>query len=289
MGQQINSNYRPIPPRALVISMAALVVPVLAAFQFPVSAAHYEALLWLLALVPALLFAHYRGWRGAALAVALGMILLVAIQVMLVWRGKIVHDWGMLFGVVAADLGLAAGIGVVTESLHRDRIRAERLALTDELTKLPNRRHAGLFLETEFAAAMRGRPTAVVLFDLDRFKAFNDRWGHARGDAVLRSFGDVLRGTTRGSSLSARFGGEEFIAILSSCDADGALAFAERVFKNFEATQQEGATVTVSAGIAVYDPAMTSPDAMVQDADHALYEAKKAGRNRIRGVEVQRR
>lgn len=275
------STYRPIPPRALLLSLAALAVPVAAALYDFESAIEYEVLLWLNTLVPALLFAYYRGSQGAMLAIALGMVALVAIQIALVVRGQTVQDWRLLLVVVVADIGLAAGIGAVTERLHRDRIRSEQLALTDELTGLPNRRHARLFLETEFAAAQRDRPTAVVLFDLDRFKAFNDRWGHVRGDAVLRAFAEVLRSTTRRSSLSARYGGEEFISILSSCDEDGARAFANRVLEQFEAAQAGEPAVTASAGIATYQPGMDSPAALVQAADRALYEAKEAGRNRV--------
>src|SRR5690625_4796047 len=119
------STYRPIPPRALLLSLAALAVPVAAAFYDFESAVQYEVLLWLNTLIPALLFAYYRGWQGATLAIALGMVVLVAIQLALIVNGETVQDWRMLLAVVVADIGLATGIGIVTELLHRDRTRSE--------------------------------------------------------------------------------------------------------------------------------------------------------------------
>ncbi len=271
---------RPIPARALAVSFAALAVPVLVTL-LSLESSQYEALLWLLALVPALLLAYYRGWRGSAVAIALGMLVLVTIQLALLLLGRTVQDPLLLLGVVVADILIALGIGLVTELLHRDRSRAEWLALTDELTGIANRRYARIFLEREFAAAQRGRPTAIVIFDLDRFKAFNDTHGHTEGDEVLRSFARLLDESTRRTSLSARFGGEEFISILSSCDAEGALSFAHRVLDRLRAAEDGLRGVTASAGIALYDPSMDSPEAWLRAADSALYQAKIGGRNRI--------
>ncbi len=275
-------RYRPIPLRALVTSFGALAVPVLSSVAFSEAAAEYEVLLWLLPLVPALLLSYYRGWRGAAVAIAIGMVALVAIQLALLLLGRTVEDWSLLLGVVGADIAIAFGIGIVTELLLRERVRAERLALLDELTGIPNRRYARIFLETEFAAAQRGRPVAVVLFDLDRFKAYNDSRGHAQGDEVLRRFARILDQTTRRTSLSARFGGDEFIAILPACDAAGALTFASRVAEQLRAAQAGPEAITVSAGIAVYDPWLHSPDTLIAAADQALYQAKADGWNHVR-------
>ncbi len=279
-GDPDDLRHRPIPLRALGLSVAALAVPVLVSL-FSLEAADYETLLWLLALVPALLLSYYRGWRGSAIAVAVGMLVLVALQLSLLLLGREIQHWELLGGVVVADVLIAFGIGAVTEKLHRQRARAEELSLTDELTGIPNRRYARAFLEREFAAARRGRSVAVVLFDLDRFKTFNDTHGHTEGDEVLRAFAALLDETTRRMSLSARFGGEEFITILSSCDVEGALSFANRVLDGLRALQLGEGRVTVSAGIAVYDAGMESPYALIAAADRALYEAKAGGRDRI--------
>ena len=120
-------------------------------------------------------------------------------------------------------VALALGIGWFAELLHQQRQEARALAYTDNLTHLPNRRRARIALDNEFAAAMRGRPLAVVLFDLDNFKEYNDHYGHAAGDEALRIFGQVLLKTTRQMNISGRFGGEEFLSVLAESTPAGAM------------------------------------------------------------------
>jgi diguanylate cyclase (GGDEF)-like protein len=169
--------------------------------------------------------------------------------------------------------------------LHRERGRVEKLALTDELTDIPNRRHLRLYLETEFAAAQRGRPLVVVFFDLDRFKQYNDRYGHHAGDDALRLFAGVLQGQTRSMNLSGRFGGEEFVSVLSSCDVAGALVFVERIKKHLREADFPHGRITVSAGIAAYAPTMKDPDDLLRAADAVLYEAKRGEGDGVRVAE----
>ncbi|MGD2068732.1 MAG: diguanylate cyclase [Gemmatimonadota bacterium] len=271
---------RSVPIRALFLSLAALGVPVVGALAFPSQLGEYGALLWLLALVPAFLLAYYRGWRGVATALAAGMATLSATQAAAQLLDRSVPD--LLLGVVIAYLAIALGIGWVTEMLHQEKDEVEDLAFTDLLTGLPNRRHARVFLENEFAAAQRGRLLAVVLFDLDKFKQYNDRYGHPAGDEALRTFADVLRGTTRRMNLSARFGGEEFLSVLAGSDSEGATVFAERVRTSLRNENLGADALTVSAGVAAYRPGMRSPDALLAAADDALYQAKRDGRNCVR-------
>lgn len=268
-----------IPLRALTLSFSALLVPVAATFWFPESSDQYELLLWLLALVPAFLLAYYRGWTGVAVAMLVGMVVLAVVQVLVIAL-DIRTNWVLLFAVVVAYISIGLTIGLVSELLHQERARAERLALQDELTDVPNRRLAELFLEKEFAAAQRGRELTVVLFDVDGFKGYNDRHGHATGDDALRAFVGVLQARTRRMDLSARYGGEEFITILSGAPVEPALHFAESIREGLE----ELTTVpgfTVSAGVAAYDDHMESVRELVAAADAALYRAKSAGRNRV--------
>ncbi|RMH13552.1 MAG: diguanylate cyclase, partial [Gemmatimonadetes bacterium] len=269
-----------VPARALWLSLAALMVPVTGALAFPEALGEYGALLWLLALVPAFLFAYYRGWKGVATALALGMAVLSITQVLAALWVLRVPD--TLLGVVAFYVAIALGIGALAERLHRDRTEVEGLAYTDALTRLPNRRHARLFLENEFAAAQRGRLLSIVLFDLDNFKEYNDRYGHPAGDEALGIFGDILATTTRRMNLAARFGGEEFLAILAGSDAEGAMVFAERVRSALRSRKLGRGPLTVSAGVAAYHPSMRSPDELLAAADHALYRAKREGRNCVR-------
>jgi len=268
-----------VPPRALILSLAALAVPATAALLFSEFLGQYGPLLWLLLLVPAFLLAYYRGWRGAATALAAGMATLSTTQVVSSWMGIAVPD--LLLGVVLFYLAIAMGVGWLAELLHRDRSEAEDMALTDTLTHLPNRRQAMVFLKNEFAAAERGRLLCAVFCDLDGFKGFNDRHGHPAGDEALRSFADILTQTTRRMNLSARFGGEEFLSILAGSDAEGAVRFAERVRIALAARALSGETLTVSCGVAPYHPSLSSPDELLAAADHALYQAKREGRNRV--------
>ena len=280
MSIEPDRSRRRVPPRALLLSLSALAVPVAGAFVFPEGLEEYATLLWLLALVPAFLLAYYRGWRGAATALAAGMATLSVTEAVANWLGQPVPD--LLLGVVVVYVATSLGIGWLAERLHQDKDEVEDMAFTDILTQLPNRRHARVFLENEFAAAERGRILSIALFDLDGFKAFNDKHGHQAGDEALCTFAEVLTRSTRRMNLSARFGGEEFIAVLAGSDAEGAMVFADRVRTSLEAHSVGGDGLTVSGGVAVYHPSMRTPDELLAAADQALYQAKREGRNGVR-------
>jgi putative two-component system response regulator len=276
---QLRSSRR-VPPRALVLSLAALLVPTAGALLFTESLGQYGPLLWLVALVPAFLLAYYRGWRGVATALATGMAVLSLTQAVASSIGLGVPD--LLLGVVVAYVTIALGIGWLAEQLLIEVDQVEDMAFTDILTHLPNRRHARVFLENEFAAAERGRRLSVILFDLDDFKVFNDKHGHQAGDEALRNFADILTRTTRRMNLSARFGGEEFLSVLAGSDSEGAMVFADRVRTAMYARKLHGESVSVSGGVATFHPSMRSPDELLAAADHALYQAKREGRNCVR-------
>ena len=272
---------RPVPPRALVLSLAALAAPVLAVLIAPgVVQQDQGMLIWLAALIPAFLLAYYRGLRGVATAAAGGMAALSVAQVLVLALSLHAPDWRLLIGVVAAYVGICVALAIVAELLHRERRLAESLALRDALTGLPNRRHAEVVLDSHFAAAMRGHPLAVVLFDIDRFKQLNDRYGHAAGDAALRAFAAVLQGSTRRMHVSARFGGEEFLTVLQDTEIAGAVKFAERIVAETRALRLPSGALTVSAGVAAYEEGMGSHEVLVAAADRALYAAKREGRDR---------
>lgn len=272
----------PIPIFAVVLSFSALIVPATATVLFSNVIGQYEVLLWLVALVPAFLLAYYRGWRGAATALAAGMAILSLTQVVLVSTGRTISNWPLLVFVVAVYCATALGIGWVSELLHRQRAAAELLALTDELTGLPNRRYADLYLEKEFAAAQRGRPLTVIFFDIDHFKDYNERHGHAAGDEALIAFGKLLESRTRKMDFSARYGGEEFLTILSSCGLEGGLAFVERLREAVQSLELTYGPITVSVGVATYHPGMISRSELLAAADLALYQAKQDGRDCVR-------
>lgn len=272
-----------LPVRAVILSFAALLVPAFSTLFIPEASADYEMLLWLLSLMPAFFLAYYRGWRGVTVALAAGMAVLVMVQVILILTGGRVVNMPLLVGVTTAYVAISLAVGVLTETLHRERMRAERLALTDELTDLPNRRYVRLVLEREVAAARRGRALSVVFFDLDRFKQYNDRYGHHAGDDALRAFADVLARQTRATDISGRWGGEEFVAVLAQCEAPGALVFVERVKRSFRETPLEKGALTVTAGVAAFHvDSMKTPEDLLAAADTVLYEAKRAALDDVR-------
>jgi diguanylate cyclase (GGDEF)-like protein len=273
---------RHIPLRALWFSFAALSIPVSAAMFFPSwASADTGLLMWLTALVPAFLLTYYRGWQGASLALAMGMAALLLTQAALALGGIKIHNWALLAGIVVVYLATSLGIGWVTELLHLERRRAERLALMDSLTGMPNRRHSVVFIEAAFAASKRGIPFTVVLFDVDRFKAFNDSRGHLAGDEALKTIAEVLGRSTRKMNLTSRWGGEEFLSMLSDTPVEGGRIFAERVLSEIHQAFSDG-SLTLSAGVAGYTGKMDTPARLLAAADQAMYEAKAAGGDCVR-------
>jgi diguanylate cyclase (GGDEF)-like protein len=268
---------RSIPLKVFLLSFGALFIPVSVAVLFPSWTAHDAGLLiWLTALVPAFLLTYYRGWSGAALALAMGMAVLVLTNLALILAGIQVTNWGLLFGIIVVFLGTSLGIGWVTELLHVERRRAEQLALTDSLTGISNRRHAVVFLEAAFAAARRGVSLTVVLFDADRFKHYNDTHGHLAGDEALKKLASALMGSTRRMNLTARWGGEEFLSILTDTPLEGGRIFAERILSEVHQVFPDG-SVTLSAGVAQYSAGMDTPARLLAAADQAMYSAKALG------------
>jgi diguanylate cyclase (GGDEF)-like protein/PAS domain S-box-containing protein len=188
---------------------------------------------------------------------------------------------------------LAGGVtvwhGFITDVTERKRIEAElqEFATTDGLTQLANRRHFMARLDAHFARLARaGGPTAAVLMcDLDHFKAINDRWGHAVGDRALRHFADILRSELGARDIAGRIGGEEFAVLLGASGLAEACAMAHRIRQRIAGESlmcAEGfVPLTVSIGVTEMSAADASAEAALSRSDFALYRAKKNGRNRI--------
>lgn len=160
-----------------------------------------------------------------------------------------------------------------------------RLATTDELTQLPNRR----VFDEEFERALRdaaagGRHLSVAIVDLDDFKSVNDRFGHVVGDHVLAGAARAMAGTIRARDLLARLGGEEFGVILHDAGPEAAIAASERLRTALERMPIAGHRVTASVGVHTHAPGPAVPGELVALADRALYRAKADGRNRTRST-----
>jgi len=161
-----------------------------------------------------------------------------------------------------------------------------RLTVQDALTGLHNRRYLAEFLDRELARAHRfGRPLALAMFDIDHFKAINDQHGHLAGDMVLRKLSALLKAVVRKDELLARYGGEEFAMVLPETDRGTATFACERfrraVAEHHFMYQSARLPITVSVGVAVNTPETTAPEELFGLADAKLYEAKRAGRNRV--------
>jgi len=165
--------------------------------------------------------------------------------------------------------------------------QAEEHSNTDALTGLANRRSLDAFLRTAQITAMEaGTPLSILLIDIDHFKQFNDGFGHQVGDQVIRLVAKVVQENVRECDLAARYGGEELMAILPGAALDTCFEVAERIRRRIceakltrRTTGEEISSVTVSIGVAEFRMA-ESADGMIDRCDRALYQAKRAGRNR---------
>lgn len=162
-----------------------------------------------------------------------------------------------------------------------------RLTIQDGLTRIHNQRALTEFLDREVARSQRhNRSLSVLMFDIDKFKAINDTYGHLCGDFVLRELAECVKTAVRKEDLFARYGGEEFVLVLVETGLADAAAAAERIRDEVAAHQFRFETMpirlTISVGVATTagDPEIT-PTALLRAADERLYQAKRAGRNRV--------
>ncbi|WP_158943442.1 diguanylate cyclase [Granulicella sp. S190] len=198
------------------------------------------------------------------------------------------HDsaGNVLLAGVAVDVSEDVAHKAELERYHReledanDQLR--KLAVTDELTGLRNRRSFEERMVMEFSLARRRkRELSVLLIDVDNFKTINDRWGHAAGDEVLRRLGTILRTTVRLPDLPARYGGEEFVVLLPESGEESAMGLARRVMQRVAAEDWENEPLTISVGMASMNESLENGFQLVELADEALYAAKRAGKNRV--------
>lgn len=184
-------------------------------------------------------------------------------------------------------LSILASFATMSIDNARLHVKTHLLACTDGLTGLYNHRHFLTCFEEEMARAVRyDKPVSLIILDVDDFKSFNDRYGHPVGDKALTAVAKTLKSLLRSCDFSFRYGGEEFVAILTETDIDQALVAAERlrvaIISNSQdvlaAVAPEG--ITVSIGVASY-PRDGEGDVLIKEADDQLYRAKREGKNRV--------
>jgi diguanylate cyclase (GGDEF)-like protein len=200
--------------------------------------------------------------------------------------------WLSVLSFEALLFTIAIAFILLAMAKERAEYRHKTAAMIDSLTGISNRRAFLQAGEQHFKRQVNNpRPTAVMLLDLDNFKSINDRYGHAVGDQILETFAKVSSSCLRRIDLFARLGGEEFAALLHDTARDRALAVAEQIRSAFAAATREveGLPVagTVSIGIVVAHDGVLDLSALLVQADHALYRAKHAGRNRIEVASIE--
>ncbi|MCC5857524.1 MAG: GGDEF domain-containing protein [Ectothiorhodospiraceae bacterium] len=204
-------------------------------------------------------------------------------------------DWMVNVPIVLGFLALV--LARFERAFEQERLANARkaeelraLTVTDALTGLANRLALHRELTHAMAAYRRtGTPFSLIFLDVDAFKAYNDAYGHTRGDACLRRVADCIRSGLRreGMDRAFRFGGEEFVVLLEATDAAGACRVATHIREALQAAaiphsaSPVGDTVTASMGVAQVSPRLATPDAMLAAADAALYQAKQTGRDSI--------
>lgn len=253
-------------------------------------------------------FREVRQFRNVALAVVFLLLLVVAgtasaLGLYIVRPLERLAEGAaeVAMGDLRVDLPAAGGgeVGALTNvfnhmvrRLREGRRELERLSVTDGLTGLTNHRALMQRLQEEAMRSARSKhPFAVIMGDVDHFKQYNDDFGHPAGDEVLKRIAAVLRDATRAIDCVGRYGGEEFAVLLPETDAAGAMEVAERIRARVAGEGFPNRTMTMSIGVAEFPRDGERPEMVVAAADAALYEAKRAGRNRVvrGGAPVQRR
>lgn len=235
-----------------------------------------------------------RAWRLLFMGIVMIMLVLALRAVLALFslheiaqpqNAAPIHPVQILAYVAVMATALLGSIGFVLMVKERTDREIMRLAMTDSLTRVPNRR--ALMEWAEHAMGRRsGLPLAILMIDVDHFKPINDTYGHQAGDEVLRKIAELLGERLRGHDFLGRYGGEEFCVIAPDTDRQGALALAESLRAIIDATPFATAgrelDLSVSIGIALCPPHVTRElKEVLAEADTALYAAKQGGRNKV--------
>ncbi|MGA9750506.1 MAG: GGDEF domain-containing protein [Acidobacteriota bacterium] len=234
-------------------------------------------------LVPIVLLSWFVGLWAGLLALVLTVLDLFASEFLALAPG---HHSLLPFLNAILELLLFLAAVALTTSLRKTLERERSYARTDHLTGALNARAFEEVAEREIGRTGRnGRPFTVAFADLDNFKAVNDRFGHATGDAVLQAVAGVVMQSVRSSDAFARLGGDEFALLLPECGGNAAPFVLTRLHRHLqEAVQAQGWPVTLSVGAVTFERPPSSYTAMLKRVDQLMYEAKREGKNSFRHV-----
>ena len=270
--RRIASSDRPEYPVALAVVLAQVLIAIAVAL----TDASQSACLLVFLLGVAGLPARF-GTNGVVAGVVLTEILIFASTAGVDPAGFLAHPERVII-TATATFGLAAFVHALMQA--ESQMRSE--SIYDVMTGLQNRRGMEVCFEDLRASAVdAGSPLALLICDLDLFKAINDEHGHQRGDAVLTEAADAIRRCLRPSEVVFRLGGEEFVVLVSGCGLEDAARVGERVRAALEAARPGGLPVTCSIGVGAATGDEIDFEALFGAADRGMYEAKRAGRNRV--------
>jgi diguanylate cyclase (GGDEF)-like protein len=238
--------------------------------------AHSPGLAWFV--VPAITLPVRFGPRGVAAGVTFTIVLLLAVTLGLDFQATIDGPERFLFPLAAI-----AAVALMSTALMRSDLEHRSEAVVDPLTGMLNRNAlATRAVELAQQSAVTREPVALVVGDLDHFKSINDGHGHAVGDVVLKDVAYRIRKRLRAYDLAYRLGGEEFLVLLPGASSEHAAEVAEDLRLAIEGTTIANLAVTISFGVAASDPGEFDYEKVFAEADLALYEAKRSGRNQVR-------
>ncbi len=259
-----------------VVAFALIYTEVLIGVGVALSGAGQSPLLPWMAIPLGLSAARFRRevvTAGMGVAVMLMLLATVAVD-----PASVSHDPTLLI----VTLALVVSVVAAAEAIQAAEMHHRGQSVLDPLTGLLNRKAlASRFAEIEEQAGLLGAPVCMIELDLDTFKRVNDEHGHERGDAVLRDSAYEMRKSLRHFELLYRYGGEEFLALLPGADLVVGRDVGERLRAAVEGSRPGGLELTVSVGVAVAEGDAVHFESMFAAADAALYEAKRAGRNRV--------
>jgi diguanylate cyclase (GGDEF)-like protein len=229
------------------------------------------------------------GWFLIAWALLEGFTMAAALRFLFTASmepSPLLYYYGLPLSMVAAAVLIALGVADRLRAQRAALTEAERRAQTDPLTGVLNRRSLIERLDAAcLRARARGLPIALLFIDLDHFKQINDSFGHQAGDACLRAIIDPIHAELRQSDVIGRYGGEEFVVVLSSADAAAANPIAQRILERVAAVRVDGfgkqIRLTCSIGVAASDTLGVWGEHLIAQADAAVYDAKRRGRNQV--------
>ncbi|WML58900.1 GGDEF domain-containing protein [Neobacillus sp. PS2-9] len=255
---------------------------------------------WGLCLIPSLIFAYYCGFFGGIIATIFSTLLNIITKIINALEGKIyLFEYYLLGEVTFTNLIVTIPVSFLVNKLHLEKTQlvfvnnelkkakdeVKKIAFHDSLTQLPNRRFFEEYLNNEITKANElGQELDVMFIDLDGFKAVNDTHGHEAGDFLLREIAARLKTSVRESGFVARLAGDEFIISLPQAQNEKTIEVAERILAQLNKPVLINTIpimVTPSIGVARLSEHGSNVETLIKFADHAMYNAKKMGKNNV--------